>query len=676
MSNPHKKRDPIIGTEEVETKLYFKEEETNNNREYETVNNNNDNYLENDDTEEESNTQYKFGNINKNNIKKPSMLNLSLNRFGHGIIENKFSAITYQSSTLGELPSNRPPTRRDYDKATFSSAVRRLANKTQVFPLVKNDFVHTRFSHSQEASCVGANLAALLAQHLIEPDEDKETIHRIEDVVRTASLLHDIGNPPFGHRGEMALREWWNNFKPPIWFDAWTRIKDFSIFKDFHNFEGNAHGIRLMLKKIQKLSLITIATFIKYPQLVQSNKKHFKKSGVYFDDIFKLAFIAKETKMKYYGEYCFARHPLNFIVEAADDICYNIIDLEDAAHMKVISSKKAIKLMFELICSLDFEKAKKIILKKLYNYLNLMENNKKDITKDILNIEHQAKNSKQLWNKFKKIREKLKEYALKDLDNPQNLRKKKKIEYELNDLEDLEIELKEYRIEAIDTLVESAKKEFIEKKKLILDSYNLYSQSTTIYSQPLVKLKEIQQFSIINIYSDKSVVQIEVSGFEVIKTLLEEFVNAALYSKEVMKEVCKDKLNVSEKASHIYKLLPEDVRKDIYKMINNVDFVFDDAKKSIEHFKDLSKESSVELILKEIINGDAQRYLEDIEFLDPIAIYLVDLNIKVNNLYSYEDLKQAFILYKVVITISDYIVGMTDRYATEVFKIVSGQSLH
>lgn len=249
----------------------------------------------------------------------------------------------------------------DYDRIVFSSPFRRLQDKTQVFSLAKNDYVRTRLTHSIEVSCVGRSLGTEVGYTIIERNKNQLQKFNSSDfgnIVSAACLAHDIGNPPFGHAGEDAIA---SSFKS--WFDKNQKTLNLTSKQktDFENFEGNAQGFRILTrlemssrKGGMQLTYPTLATFIKYPKESTDLDSEYegisvKKYGFFQSekDLFKeiaenvgLIKQSSNTEINWY-----ARHPLAFLVEAADDICYGIIDLEDGYRMGFIAFETAKKLL-------------------------------------------------------------------------------------------------------------------------------------------------------------------------------------------------------------------------------------------------------------------------------------------------------------------------------------------
>jgi len=220
----------------------------------------------------------------------------------------------------------------DYDRIVFSESFRSLQNKTQVIPLPEHEFVHTRLTHSLEVSCVGRSLGRRIAPALLSRlTPNNHTEQDIAAIVAAACLAHDIGNPPFGHAGEAAISSFFRKHIP----DGLNQAE----IADLQNFEGNAQGFRLLVnRKDLSPTLATLATFTKYPcsswfQGKNPNLKREKKFGFFQSEAEAFTHLASEINLK--GNYpSWKRHPLSYLVEAADDICYLLIDLEDAVAMR------------------------------------------------------------------------------------------------------------------------------------------------------------------------------------------------------------------------------------------------------------------------------------------------------------------------------------------------------
>ncbi|MBE7641351.1 deoxyguanosinetriphosphate triphosphohydrolase [Salegentibacter sp. BLCTC] len=251
----------------------------------------------------------------------------------------------------------------DYDRIIFSSAFRSLQDKTQVIPLSKTDFVHTRLTHSLEVSVVGRSLGRLAGQKILEKHPHLANIHayKMNDfgaIVAAAALAHDIGNPPFGHSGEKAIGEYFSHgngkrFK--------TKLSN-KEYQDLVKFEGNANGFKILTQNKPgiygglRLSYATLGAFIKYPKeslphkptsniadkkfgFFQTEKEIFEEVAVELG----LLKTGKDNDISYY------RHPLAFLVEAADDICYTIIDFEDGINLGLIDEDYALEYLIKLV---------------------------------------------------------------------------------------------------------------------------------------------------------------------------------------------------------------------------------------------------------------------------------------------------------------------------------------
>lgn len=249
----------------------------------------------------------------------------------------------------------RSPFHSDHDKVIFSGAFRRLARKTQVHPLATNDHVHNRLTHSLEVACVGRTLGVRVGQELLNERliPDKHSASDIGDIVQTACLAHDIGNPPFGHTGEEAIRHWFSS-------DYGSRLIEnlsFNEATDLRRFEGNAQGFRVLTTSEyhpyeggMRLTYASLGAFIKYPWLAGDalNKKRpiETKYGIYASETELFNEVADATGMIERGENWRCRHPLSNLMEISDDFCYAILDLEDGVEMSILEWNK----VFEILC--------------------------------------------------------------------------------------------------------------------------------------------------------------------------------------------------------------------------------------------------------------------------------------------------------------------------------------
>ncbi|PIW69815.1 MAG: deoxyguanosinetriphosphate triphosphohydrolase [Ignavibacteriales bacterium CG12_big_fil_rev_8_21_14_0_65_30_8] len=267
------------------------------------------------------------------------------------------------------VSDGRSQFQRDFDRIVFCSAFRRLQDKTQVFPLPESDFVHTRLTHSLEVSCVGRSLGNLVGKILIEKHKELEKKYlsfNFGEIVAASCLAHDIGNPPFGHSGEDAISEYFKNSGGKIFK---SKITDPKKWNDLINFEGNAQGFRIIAKLQNpdingglRLSLATLGAFTKYPResklngtdekIIKGNKiyrKHgfFQSEKNIFESVADGIGLIKLNKVK--SNSIFSRHPLAYLVEAADDICYGIMDLEDAFRLGILSFSDTEELLLPFV---------------------------------------------------------------------------------------------------------------------------------------------------------------------------------------------------------------------------------------------------------------------------------------------------------------------------------------
>ncbi len=263
---------------------------------------------------------------------------------------------------------------RDFDRIIFSSAFRRLQNKTQVFPLPGSVFVHNRLTHSLEVASVGRSLGTSIGEfiarayeHDLTPKSQEFYKYSLSSVLAAACLCHDIGNPAFGHSGEDAISSYFvkneNILKAYFTKEQW---------QDFVNFEGNANAIRILTQhqpgKVEgglKLTYSILAAIAKYPCesiAKDENYIHRKKFGFFqaelqiFNEIASATSMIKETE----NPLVYLRHPFVWLVEAADDICYNIIDLEDSHRLGIIENSECIEMLISLIKNLHIDNIQKI----------------------------------------------------------------------------------------------------------------------------------------------------------------------------------------------------------------------------------------------------------------------------------------------------------------------------
>jgi dGTPase len=397
--------------------------------------------------------------------------------------QNIFSAQRTGAIPKAEGPGETARTSfiRDYDRIIFSSAFRRLQNKTQVFPLPGAVFVHNRLTHSLEVASVGRSLGkavgdALAAQHG-NGDEGFIEFYRYElpNVIAAACLAHDIGNPPFGHSGEEAIRVFFRNLSGGA-KDRFEQELTFNQQCDFLRFEGNANAFRTLTHAFgeplpggYRLTYTTLASIVKYPCSSEAgfdkNTLVTKKSGFFESEKGTYHLIAQTLgipKLKTDAE-VYARHPYVFLVEAADDICYRVIDFEDAHRLGIISL------------------------------------------------------------------EKLQTLFLAFFDEEAGYNAREKVEANLKNIYDPNQKVQFLRAKLINHLVYRVRDIFLENQRSLLDGTLTKPLIEYLPEREKALLKEIDTFSVNQIYNHRSVVEIEVAGYNVIGALLEHFAEAVIH---------------------------------------------------------------------------------------------------------------------------------------------------
>lgn len=376
---------------------------------------------------------------------------------------------------------------RDYDRIIFSSAFRRLQNKTQVFPLPGPVFVHNRLTHSLEVASVGRSLGRIVgeqiaAKHAHLGDDFKEFYrYELAYVIASACLAHDIGNPPFGHSGEDAIRDYFATLPAAMDKRLTTELTENELL-DFIKFEGNANALRTLTSKYAeqeeggyRLTYTTLASVVKYPC---SSQQGFvkemgigrKKSGYFTTEQDTYAHIAEELGIPKLAKDVYARHPFVYLVEAADDICYRVIDIEDAHRLGIVS--------YEKVCSL---------------FLPFFENTN--------------------------------EYNAKD-----------KIVEKLANIKDPNLKVQFIRANWIGLMVGKLAQLFVANEEALLAGTLDKDLLSLLPNRELQLISEINQYSYSHIYNHKAVVEIELSGFHIIGSLLQSFVHAVLQPHEAKSE--------------------------------------------------------------------------------------------------------------------------------------------
>jgi dGTPase len=379
---------------------------------------------------------------------------LSLKRYGD---TNKRLRIEQDETRLGfEV---------DYDRIIFSSEFRSLQDKTQVIPLSQTDFVHTRLTHSLEVSVVARSLGRQAGKRILEKYPHLKEVHgyQLNDfgaITAAAALAHDIGNPPFGHSGEKAIGQFFKTGAGKQFASHLTEKE----YQDLCDFEGNANGFKILTQSREgregglRLSYATLAAFMKYPKesLPKKPTSHIadKKYGFFQSEKVSFMDIALELGLKRTGkepDAAYIRHPLAYLVEAADDICYTIIDFEDGINLGLIQEEFALEYLINLV-------------------------------RDTINI-----------NKY-------------------------------NELTATQDRVSYLRALAINALITEAVEVFMKSEETILKGK--FSTALLDKCKYEAQVNDIIKLSVSNIYQSKEVIDKEISGYEVINTLLEVFVKA------------------------------------------------------------------------------------------------------------------------------------------------------
>ena len=409
-----------------------------------------------------------------------------------------------------DIFEHRSAFQRDFDRIIFSSAFRRMQDKTQVFPVPENDFVHNRLTHSIEVSSVGRTLGNLVGQYVLklEPELEKlgNSMHMFGDIVAAASLAHDVGNPPFGHSGESAIGDYFQNNKD---LKEQYQLNE-QEWNDLIKYEGNAHGFRLLtnhhpdeIKGGLRLTYATLGCFSKYPRasivgdeyLLEANVKrtsskkfsYFQSEKELFEKVANTLGLRKLTK-EHPDHRAWARHPLVFMVEAADNICYRIIDLEDGYKLGYLKFHEMEELLLPLL--------------------------------------ERSFDAKDALEKYQNI---------KDLGE--------KIGY--------------LRAKSINVLIYESMEVFKENYAEIMSGDFDQEITDIIRSADLVEgpIKKAN----IYLYNRKPVIEIEVAGYQVISGLLEKFMAVQLHPNngmnKKMKQLLPEQFHVSDKDSNYEKIM-------------------------------------------------------------------------------------------------------------------------
>lgn len=376
-----------------------------------------------------------------------------------------------QESRHSERHDDRTEFKRDYDRLIFSAPFRRLQNKTQVFPLPGSIFVHNRLTHSLEVASVGMSLGNDVAQGIMDkrPELRGTLFGEIGQIVATACLAHDMGNPPFGHSGEKAMQTFFTEGKGK----AVKSLISEELWTDITHFEGNANAFRLLAHQFKGrrpggfvMTYSTLASIVKYPYSSSAAGKK-GKFGFFHTEQPIFERIANELGLKRLsaeGEplrYC--RHPLVYLVEAADDICYEIMDIEDSHKLKILSFQETESLFLAFFDQEAQESIKKRIIAE-----QLTDDNEKVVY--------------------------MRACVIGKLEN-----------------------------ECVHT--------FIEHEEEILNG--IFEGSLIDHISPLQReaYKHCANVSRERIYRSKPVLDVELSGYKIMETLMEQMVEAAVYPK-------------------------------------------------------------------------------------------------------------------------------------------------
>ena len=387
-----------------------------------------------------------------------------------------------QEHKHAERHDDRSEFKRDYDRLIFSSAFRRLQNKTQVFPLPGSIFVHTRLTHSLEVASVGMSIGNDISRHVIQkrPELKDTLVEEIGTIVSAACLAHDLGNPPFGHSGEKAIQTFFSE-------GPGQKIKSMvssEFWDDITHFEGNANAFRILTHRFKGrrqggfvMTYSMLASIVKYPFASCLAGNH-GKFGFFASETESYRKIADEL-----GIFCksapgeplkYARHPLVYMVEAADDICYEIMDIEDSHKLKILSYAETEHLLLSFF--------------------------DEDIQQ--------------------KIRQRIIDEELTD--------ENEKVVY--------------MRASVIGKLENECVAAFLAHEEEILAGTFEGSLIDHISERQKKAYKECEKISFSKIYQSKPVLDIELSGYQIMATLMEVFIEAAVnpsrfYSKQLLRRV-------------------------------------------------------------------------------------------------------------------------------------------
>jgi dGTPase len=375
---------------------------------------------------------------------------------------------------------------RDFDRLIFSSAFRRLQNKTQVFPLPGTAFVHNRLTHSLEVASVGRSLGKIIGEVIstdLKANEAAYEFYRYElaNVIAAGCLAHDIGNPAFGHSGEKAISAYFtDNALSQVDGKALQTFFGEKEWKDLTSFEGNANAVRILTHSFRGrfrggfgLTYTTIASILKYPcesTAMDRQFKHRKKYGFFQTEKDTVLAIARELHMisESSEPVVFKRHPFVYLVEAADDICYSIVDMEDAHRLGILRKEEVEEVFMQVIRGIDAAHADKTLV----HYKNIADTNE----------------------------------AIAFL-----------------------------RARIINLLVNTSAQIFLDARGEILEG-RFNDTLMDHLEDSFGVMKAVQEISVKKIYGHDTVIQIEIAGYNVMSELLQLFVPALLKEKPTHRE--------------------------------------------------------------------------------------------------------------------------------------------
>ena len=380
-----------------------------------------------------------------------------------------------------EIEPSRNNFERDYDRIIFSSSFRRLGKKTQVHPMSRNDHIHTRLSHSLETASIGRSLGFKVSKKLGLPKQQQQNT---ADIIQSACLAHDIGNPPFGHAGESAIRGWFQDHKDVL------ECLETPQQNDFLYWEGNAQAFRVLTQVEHhlfdggmRLTYATLGAMMKYPW-TSCQRNENDKYGCFWSEKNILEAVCQKLEMKktHGVNFHWSRNPFALLTEAADDVCYRVLDIEDAHELKILSYAD-VKKLFDVPDNSE-EKPDNLYTEKQIQYMNNTDKNYSDRRKiSYLRANFLNKCVDEIVEVFISNKESIKngdfQGALKDHMNPEIINILNKIDLTckkvvFNEKRKVELELGSYSI--MSTLLEN----FCKAAKEITGGRNISNKSMRI----------------------------------------------------------------------------------------------------------------------------------------------------------------------------------------------------